>query len=81
MIQKIKDALNNSFLWLIFLLSCIAFFWRKEKDAEYELAETKADERIKDDKQQVKEADDASTSAEQHYDDLRRQYLNDHHDS
>lgn len=80
MIQKIKDALNSSVLWLVFLLSCIAYFWRKEKDAEYELAEEKAAGKVKDDEEAQSQADHAAGNAVDDYKSLRDDYLRGHKD-
>lgn len=80
MIQRIKDALNNSYLWLVFLLGCVAFFWRKEKDLEYELAEEKAAGKVKEDEEAQSQADHAAGNAVDTYESLRDAYLRGHKD-
>lgn len=61
MIENIKKFLNNSFLWLLFLVGVIAYLFRKEKHLEDQLAEQKFDDSIKETKdEQTKVDNDAA---------------------
>lgn len=75
MLQRIKATLDNSVLWLLFLVGCVAYFWRKEKDAEYKLAEEKAAGKVKDDEEAQSQADHAASNADDEYQRLRDAYL------
>lgn len=75
MIQKIKDALNNSLTWLLFLVGCIFLLWKKEKHMEDQLREQKFDSSIKETKdEQAKIDGDAALDAAA-YAKLRADYL------
>lgn len=76
--QKIKDTLNNSIMWLLFLLGCVFFFWKKEQDLENKLEETKASDEIKNAKEEIQQADAAADSSKQSYVELRDEYLSEH---
>jgi len=78
MIQNIKNFLNNTFLWFLFLVGCVLFFWKKEKDLEFELEQEKANETIKDDKKAVTQADNAASASTESYEQLRSEYLRQH---
>lgn len=80
MLKTLKDALNNSLTWLLFLVGCVLFLWRKEKDLEFELEETKANEKIKSDKEAVREADSTAAASADDYQSLRDAYLRGHKD-
>jgi len=71
MVQKIKDFLNNSFLWLLFLVGCIAYLFRKEKHLEDQLREQKFDDALKETKD-VQAKIDSDAAAD--YDAYQRLY-------
>lgn len=78
MIQKIKDALNNSLTWLLFLVGCVLLLWKKEKSLEFELEQEKANETIKDDTKAVAQADSAANASTGSYEQLRSEYVKEH---
>lgn len=80
MIQKLKNALDNSFLWLLFFVGCIAYFWKKEKDLEYELQEMKSNDEIKSAKDEVAKADSVATDSAANYESVRKDYLRNNKD-
>ncbi len=74
MAQRIKDFLNNSILWFVAAAGAIFYFWKKEKDLETELAETKASAEVTKDEQKISDADASASAEYDHYESLRRQY-------
>lgn len=80
MIQRIKDILNNSIVWLLFLISCIFMLWKREKDLESELAETKVEGDLKDEKEKIKEVDHDAATISERYKQLRDKFIAEHKD-
>ncbi len=77
MIEKIKYFLGNSILWFVAAAGAIFYFWKKEKDIETELAETKASSEVTKDEQKISDADASASAEYDHYESLRRQYEGD----
>lgn len=78
MYQKLKDALNNSLTWLLFLVGCVLLLWKKEKSLEFELEQEKVNETIKDDTKAVAQADSAANASTGSYEQLRSEYIKQH---
>jgi ABC-type transporter MlaC component len=73
-LKTLKDTLNNSFLWLLFLVACIAYLFRKEKHLEDQLREQKFDDALKDIKDEQDKIDSDAASANAAFDELYRDY-------
>lgn len=80
MIQKLKDTLNSTITWFLVLLAALLYFWKKEKDLEYKLEETKANDEVKSDKEAVAQADQQAATSTDDYQSLRDAYLRGHKD-
>lgn len=84
MIEKLQAwglAAKNFFLWILtpilFVVGCMFLLWKKEEDLEVELAETKADAKLKGLQDAQKQEDAVATAAVSDYEQLRSQYLKD----
>lgn len=71
MIQKIKDALNSTVTWFLFLIGCVLFFWKKERDLADELKEQKFDDSLKETKNEQVKIDSDAAYALANYERLR----------
>lgn len=74
MIQRLKDFLNSSFLWLLFLVGCIAFLFRKEKHLEDQLREQKFDDSLKETKNEQTQLDSTAADDLSKYNQLLGEY-------
>lgn len=78
--QKFKDALNSSVSWLLFLVGCVLFLWKKERDLQNELAETKAEKEVQGAGEAVKDADNDADTTQLNFEQLSEQYKSQHPD-